>query len=142
MTGSIYHNCKVVPQEIQTADNEALNGAGVDMQGYEGVAFIAYAEGGEALDFSVKAQQAAKSDYSDAADLDGTATAFSTTADADGHAVLDVYQPRERYVRPVLTVPDAAAAKAVAMVAIQYGARTRPVSNEGEFHQSPAEGTA
>lgn len=142
MTGSVYHNMKVVPQAIQTADAATVNGAGVDMEGYEGVAFIAYAQKGEALSFTIKAQQDISSAFSSAADLAGTQISFATTASADAHVVLDIYQPRERYVRPVLVAPDATSAKAVAIVAIQYGARSRPVANTGEFHQSPAEGTA
>lgn len=139
---SVYHDIKVVPQVIKAADNETLNGAGVDTAGYEGVAFVAYALKGEALDFSIKAQQAAVSDYSDAADLLGTAKTFSTTVGADAHAVLDIYRPEERYVRPVITVPNATAATPTAVIALLYGGRVHPESNTGEFHPSPAEGTA
>lgn len=138
----VYHDIKVVPQVFKAADNETLNGAGVDTAGYEGVAFVAYALKGEALDFSIKAQQAAVSDYSDAADLAGTAETFSTTYVADAHAVLDIYRPIERYVRPVITVPNATAATPLAVIALLYGGRNLPESNTGEFHPSPAEGTA
>ncbi len=139
---SIFHDATIVPQVLKAADNETLTGAGVDTAGYEGVAFIAYALKGEALNFSMKAQQDTASNFGTAADLVGTATAFSTTVPADAHAVLDIHKPRERYVRPIITVPNAVAATPVACLAILYGAHTVPVGNTGEFHLSPAEGTA
>lgn len=127
---------------LKVADNESLTGATLDMQGYEGVAFVAVALKGEALAFSVKAQQGQAADMSDAADLAGTATAFPTTVGADGLAVLEIYRPQERYVRPVVTVPNAAAATPTAVIAIRYAARVEPQSNAGELHVSPAEGNA
>jgi hypothetical protein len=138
----MFESCKHVPQVIKAADNETLNGAGVDMAGYEGVAFFVQALKGEALNFSIKVQQAEESDYSDAADLKDTSVAFATTVGADGYTMLDVYRPTERYVRPVVTVPNASAATPVSVIAIQYGARFQPVSNDGELHTSPDEGTA
>lgn len=137
-----FEDLKHVPQVIKDADNETLNGAGVDMSGYEGVAFFVQALKGEALDFSIKAQQAAVSDYSDAADLAGSAVAFSTTVGADGSTMLVVHRPTERYVRPVVTVPNATAATPVSVIAVQYGGRYRPDSNSGELLSSPDEGTA
>ncbi|GAB4203596.1 MAG: hypothetical protein OHK0022_27910 [Roseiflexaceae bacterium] len=127
---------------LKAADNETLTGTTLDMQGYEGVAFVAVALKGEALDFSIKAQQGAASNMSDAADLAGTATTFSTTVGADATTVLEVYRPQERYVRAVVTVPNATAATPTAVLAIRYGPRVLPVSNAGEVHLSPAEGTA
>ncbi len=138
---SIFHDAKVSVQVMKSADNETLTGVGVDMAGYEGVAFIVSALKGEVAAFSIKAQQDTDSAYGTAADLLGTATAFSDAVGTDAVCVLDIYQPRERYVRPVVTVPDWTA-KPVSVIAIQYGAREVPVSNAGEFHQSPAEGTA
>ena len=90
----------------------------------------------------LKAQQDADSAFGTAADLAGTATAFATAVAADGMAVLDIYQPQERYVRPVLTVGNFGTARPAMILAIQYGAKVMPQSNVGEFHQSPAEGTA
>lgn len=139
---NMFEDTKFVQQVIKAADNETLNGVGVDMAGYEGVAFFVTALKGEALDFAIKAQQAAVSDYSDAADLKGTSTAFSTTVGADGSTMLDIYRPQEQYVRPVITVPNAAAATPVSVIAILYGGRFRPESNAGELHSSPDEGVA
>lgn len=133
---------KIDGQVIKAADNETLNGAGVDMSGYEGVTFVVHALKGEALNFSVKAQQAQVSDYSDAADLAGTAVAFTTAVGTDGFTTLTIHRPTDRYVRPVVTVPNAAAATPVSVVAIRYGGRYLPETNNGEIHMSPDEGTA
>lgn len=139
----LFTSAKLTGETIKgAADNETLTGAGVDMQGYEGVAFIITAEKGESLSFSIKAQQAAASDFSDAADLASTATTVATTVGADGVAMLEIYRPQERYVRAVVTVPNATAAKGVSVVAVRHGTRVVPTSNTGEIHYSPAEGTA
>lgn len=129
-------------EALKSADNEALTGAGVDMAGFDSVVFVVGALEGEALNFSIKAQQAAASDFSDAADLAGTATAFSTTVEAKGLAVLEIRQPAERYVRAVVTVPNATAATPTFCTAIKYNGRTLPQTNSGELHTTPAEGTA
>lgn len=61
----------------------------------------------------------------------------------DGVAVLEIVDPRERYVRPVITVPNVSAAKITFCVAVRFGAKNLPVStNVGELHVGPAEGTA
>ena len=141
-----FYDVGVIPQAIEpAADNEDITGAGVDMQGYQGgVMFIAYAEGGEALDFSLAVEAGDKSDFSDATDLidpdTGVAAAatFSTTADPlDGHACLEGIRPRQRYLRPVLTVPNANTAKAVAIIAILTDPYHAPVDNEGIALVSP-----
>lgn len=144
MLRTIYHDAVVSVQVMKNADNETLTGVGVDMLGYDGVCFIASALKGEALDFAIKAQQAAVSDYSDAADLAGTSVTFSTTVGADAVAVLEIHNPLERYVRPIVTVPNATAATATSCIAIKYRGKTRPESapTYGELHVGPAEGTA
>lgn len=131
-------------QVLKEADNESLNGAGVDMLGYESVIFIAGALKGEAADFTIKAQQDTDAAFGTAADLAGTGETFSTTVEADALAILSVHQPQERYVRPAIGVPDLVAAKSVFCVAIQYNAKYKPITQSGEFehHVSPAEGTA
>mgnify|MGYP000877447474 CR=1 FL=1 len=143
MIKSIYHDTKLTVLAVKVdADNETITGAGVDMSGFEGVAFVAVIGKGEVVTHSLKAQQDADSAFGTAADLAGTATAFATAVAADGMAVLDIYQPQERYVRPVLTVGNFGTARPAMILAIQYGAKVMPQSNVGEFHQSPAEGTA
>ncbi len=139
---SIFRDSKVSVQALKSADNESLTGTGVDMKGFDSVTFVVCALEGEALDFSIKAQQAAVSDFTGAADLAGTAKAFSTTISAKGLAVLEIVQPLERYVRPVITVPNANTATPTCCLAFQFNAKELPQTNVGELHVSPAEGTA
>ncbi len=122
-----------------------INGATLDMQGYEGVlmivtmgAIVAGAVTG------IRAQQGAQSDLSDAADLAGSAQVIADTDD-EKTFYIDLYRPAERYVRLVV---DRATQNATVAAAdyIQYGARKMPVTHgsnvSGESHSSPAEGTA
>lgn len=122
-----------------------INGTTLDMSGYEGVLMIVRfgAITGSAVT-SIKAQQGAESDLSDAADLAGTG---QTVADDDDDQTfyIDLYRPTDQYVRVVV---DRGTQNAVVASAnyIQYGARKAPVSHgtgvSGETHVSPAEGTA
>ncbi len=130
-------------QSLKAADNETLTGAVVDTRGYKGVAFYVVALQGEALSFSIKAQQGAAANMSDAADLLGSSVAFTTGASADGMALLEIKEPQERYVRALVIVPDAAAATPVSCIAVLYGGDVLPESNtNAELHVAPAEGTA
>lgn len=139
---SILKNCKLSIQSLKAADNETLTGVGVDMLGFDSVCFVPMALKGEALNFTIKAQQAAVSDYSDAADLLDTSVAFSTAVGTDGLSGLEIHQPNERYVRPLVAVPNATAATPTAVLAIQFNAKEIPQTNAGELHVSPVEGTA
>lgn len=84
------------------AGQTAVNGTAVDMRGFETVVFLvalgAIVSGAAT---SVKAQQGAASNGSDAADLAGTGI---TVADTDDNLVvaLEVHRPTDRYVRPVV----------------------------------------
>lgn len=122
------------------------NGATLDMKGWDGVLVVAQfgtiATGAVTL---IKMQQGAAADLSDAADLAGTA---QTVADDDDSKVkyIDLYQPRERYVRVVMD-KDATNACAETVTYIQYSGQEGPVAAHGtnvagEAHMSPAEGTA
>lgn len=98
----------------------AINGAHVDMQGYDGVLFVAFVGALTATQVtSLKAQGGALANDSDMADLVGAVS--PNLADADGNKciVLDVYRPQQRFVRPVL---NRATANAVldGIIAIQY----------------------
>lgn len=125
-----------------TAD---VNGATLDMQGFDGVLILvtmgAITSGAVT---SIKAQQGAASNMSDAADLLGSAQTIADTDD-DKTYYIDIYRPQERYVRLVV---DRATQNAVVASAtyIQYKARVAPVTHgsnvAGELHISPAEGTA
>jgi hypothetical protein len=142
MIRSIFKDCKVSLLALKAADNETLTGTALDMQGHESVAFIAFALKGEVLSFSIKAQQDTVSTMATAADLEGTALAFATAVGTDGLTTLEIHQPNERYVRPIVTAPNATAATPTGVIAIQFNAKELPITNDGELHVSPAEGTA
>jgi hypothetical protein len=146
MLKSIYHDAAITVIDIRDADNETITpSAGVDMKGYEGVAFAVVVDGGEEVaGFSIKAQHDTTSDFSaDPQDLEGSSISFSSHATNEIVRVLDIGRPRERYVRPVVVVPNMASATPVAILAIRYNPREFPTSvHTGEFHQSPDEGTA
>jgi hypothetical protein len=68
--------------------------------------------------------------------------AFTTAIGTDGLSGLEIHTPNERYVRPLVVVPNATAATPTAVLAIQFNAKEIPQTNAGEVHISPAEGTA
>ena len=123
------------------------NGAAFDTQGFEGVLMIFKfaAIAGSAVT-TVKAQQGALADMSDAADLYGTSISVADDDD-DQVFVIDLCRPRERYVRGVVG-KDGSHAVAESMVYIGYGAKNKPVVQTladevtYELHVEPAEGTA
>jgi hypothetical protein len=121
-----------------------IEGATIDMSGYEGVLMI-FTFGvitGSAVT-SIKAQQDTASGMGTAADLEGTG---QTIADTDDEKIfyIDLYKPEERYVRGY--VDRATQNAVVTMSYIQYGASKMPVTHgtnvSGETHISPDEGTA
>lgn len=138
---SILRNTKVSINTLKNADNETLTGATLDMQGYDSVAFIAFGLKGNVATPTIKAQEGAASDMSDAADLLGTSVNFATTVSADGLTVLEIHNPRKRYVRAIVAVPDITATPH-GVIALQFNAKDLPITNAGELHSSPAEGTA
>ncbi len=123
-----------------------INGATLDMSGFEGVLIkVTFGAITASAVTSIKAQQGADSGLSDAADLLGTG---QTIADSDDDKIfwLDLYRPEERYVRLVV---DRATQNAVVTDAtyIQYGSRKLVPTHGtgiggGELHVSPIEGTA
>lgn len=123
-----------------TADRE---GAALDMQGWDGVLMIvktaAIATGAT---YKIKAQQGATS--TPATDIEGTS---QTIADDDDNEIyfIDLYQPRERYVR-LLVDKDTTNACAESAIYIQYKGKSLPSTHAagvtGELHVSPAAGTA
>lgn len=126
-----------------TADRE---GAVLDMKGWDGVLMIVQlgtiATGGTN---SVKAQQGTLSNGTDMADLLGTKQVIAD--DDDGEVVfIDLYQPREQYVR-VYVDKDTSNACAETVTYLQYKGLSNPPTAmgsgvNGEQHASPAEGTA
>lgn len=124
------------PINATAAGTTDINGTGVDMQadgGYDGILFV-LAVG------ALTASQVTKLLAQSSTD-DGSADAYvailnSTTAsfaDADGNklAVLDVFRPPERWVRPVV---DRATANAAVdgVIAIQYRGKKRPTVQHGD----------
>lgn len=126
---------------------DTLSTAVIDTAGYTGVMFMTtFGTITATAVTTLKAQQGAASDMSDAADLLGTA--ISVAADDDGQTfVLDINQPLERYVRAQV-VRATANAVVGEIYAILYGPRTLPKDMSAtdlvtvETHVSPAEGTA
>jgi hypothetical protein len=130
------------------AGTSDVNGATIDMQNFEDVTFIVgFGTITSSAVTSIKAQQGAASDMSDAADLLGTAI---TVADDDDNQIvaLEITQPRERYVRVVV---DRGTQNAVIDFGIALQTRIgykEPVTHDAttvigsEQHLAPAEGTA
>ena len=141
---SVYHDLKITVEEIAVGANEIFTGVGVDTAGYEGVAFVLAVGDYEAGEYVMKAQQDTVSTYATVADLAGTAQTFtSVTATNTNVRVLDISHPTERFVRPIVTIPNlTATTQPASIISIRYGGRIRPESNDGEYHVSPAEGTA
>lgn len=139
-----------ITQAITPANGAAgtttINGATLDMAGWDGVLMIVTFGAITATGVqSIKAQQGQQSNLSDAADLLGTGQAV---ADSDDEKTfyIDLWRPAERYVRVVVPRATANANVAEALY-IQYRGRNLPPSAQGanvagESHNSPAEGTA
>jgi hypothetical protein len=120
---------------------------GVDMAGFKGCYFIVlFGTITATAVTSIKVQSDTVSTM-DTDPQDLTGTSITVAADDDNQmAIVDVWNPRERYLRCVV---DRGTANAVVdgIIAIKYGARKRPVTLgatvvASEFHQAPAEGTA
>lgn len=118
----------------------------VDMAGYRRATFIigfgAVVTGSVS---SVKVQQGAQSNLSDAADLLGTSQTVADSAD-NTLFVTQITNPIERYVR-LKTLRATQNATINFLIAILEGARSRPVTSHAsvsgrEVHNSPIEGTA
>lgn len=128
---------------IIDADNATYAGTGVNMTGYQGVVFIMQARQGEAATWSIKVQQDTASTFGSAADLAGTSVNITVGTQANGFGFVEVLNPGEVWVRPVLTAPNVGTATGLACCSIRYGKDRRPETNsDGEFHYAPAEGTA
>lgn len=129
---SLLKNVKItVVAAAAAAAQTAVEGAILDMAGYDGVLFVALT--GDVTDTSaltLKAQQSTANSSSGMADLVGTAAFTAGASDADNKALaLDVHKPRERYVRAVLTRGTANAAVS-GIIAIQYDARSKPTTHD------------
>jgi hypothetical protein len=141
------HDIKVVPAitvSAGAAGITAINGAAIDMAGFDGVFFVvtfgAIVAGAVT---SIKVQQDTTAAFGAPADLLGSG---QTIADTDDDKVfyVDVKAPRKDFVR--LVVSRATQNATVMANAFLYGSRSRPVAHganvAGEVHERPAEGTA
>ena len=126
----------------RTAGQTAINGAMVDMQGYEGV--VAVVEMGTIAATAVTSIKWQQSDTTDFSDLEGTGIDIADDGDNEIF-VSELYKPTKRYVRVVVDRGTANAALRAATY-IQYKARTAPVTQgtgvNSELNVGPAEGTA
>lgn len=148
MIQSLIAECVVKrAMDAQAAGSSDVNGDIIDTAGFDGVMFMAHLgaiTSGAAT--SIKIQQGALSDMSDAADLEGTSQTIADTA--DGKIFLaEVIRPRERYLRLVVKRATQNAVVNSAM-ALLYNSPVKPVTQSSdvggtpEIHASPAEGTA
>lgn len=122
-----------------------INGTTLDMQNYEGVLIVVTMGAILATAVtSIKAQQGAAANLSDAADLLGSGQAIAV-ADAEKVFYIDLFRPTKRYVR-VVVLRATANATVASVEYIQYGAKKEPTTHgtnvAGETHVSPAEGAA
>lgn len=129
------------------AGTSDINGTTLDMQGFDGVMVIVRMGTITANAVtSIKMQQDTDSGAGTMADLEGTSITVADNDD-DQIFVIDLYKPRERYVRVVV---DRGTQNAVVASAeyIQYGPSAMPTTMNVtdavtfEGHVSPAEGTA
>ena len=122
-------------------------GSVIDMQGFEGVQFVALFGALTATQVtSLKVQQGSLADGSDMADLEGSL--HTALADADGNKCLvtDLFRPQKRYVRCVVRRGTANAVIDGAL-ALLYSPRIEPVTADATIKStkllvSPNEGTA
>lgn len=127
-----------------TAGTTDVEGAILDMSGYEGVMFFT-SFGTAAADNLLKVQQDDANGAGGMADLEGTKVT-SGASPSNEDVWVDVWRPTKRYVRCIAVVDTSSTVESI--WAEQYGPREMPVDNttsgtiEGEMHVSPAEGTA
>ena len=132
-----------VAASARAAGQTAINGAALDMQGYEGaVAIIEMGTLAATAVTSIKWQQSDTT--TDFSDLEGTGVAIAADDD-DKIFVSELYKPTKRYVRLVVSRGTANATLRAATY-IQYKARSAPVTQgtdvTTELSVGPAEGTA
>lgn len=119
----------------------------VDTQGYEGVVFVALL-GAATATTAVKMHAEGSSDDGSAdayADLAGTEVGTADGDDDDKMLILEVLEPRERYVRAIVTRATADCA-VDGILAIKIRPKKFPVTQgsdvvASESHVGPAEGT-
>jgi hypothetical protein len=145
MSRALSQNAKIT-SALDYADGSAdRNGATLDMKGFDGVLVVVhFATIATSAVTTIKMQQGEESDLSDAADLEGTGQSVADDDDNE-HYYIDLYQPTDRYVRVVVD-KNAVNNSAESATYIQYRGTYNPTTHAtgvtGEFHLTPAEGTA
>ena len=142
-------DCKVTRVIDATAagTDDTISGSTIDMKGFGSCTFIVgFGTITASAVTSIKVQQDSDSAMGTAADLLGSSV--SITDAQDDHSVLvEVAEPRERYVR-VQVVRATANAVIDFGLAVQTNPKISPVTHDAttvissELHASPAEGTA
>ena len=139
------------PLAAVAAGTSDQNGTGIDMQageGADGVLFIASIgalTSGQVT--SLKAQSSSDDASADAyADIAGSDSGNMADGDSNNLIVLDVFQPPERYIRPVL-LRGTQNAVINGIIAIKYKVKSLPTTQGADVFGSesliqPAEGTA
>lgn len=127
------------------ASTDDINGAILDMQGYENaMAIVTFGAITSGAVTSIKMQQDTAAAMGSAADLAGSKQTIADTDD-DKTFYIDLIKPQERYVRLVVDRGTQNAVVASAIY-IQYNGVKKPVTHgtnvSGETHVSVAEGTA
>lgn len=125
----------------QSADTTTVTSDAIDMANFEGCQFVGSIGTANAGNYA-KVQQSSDDAAADAyADLTGTK---NTPGDDGDSFLIDIYRPRERYLKCVVT--RGASTTTGDIYAILYGPKKKPVSHgstiDAETHASPAEGTA
>ena len=138
MHPSLLNDVKItVVSAAAAAAQTAIESDILDMAGYEGVLFLAML--GDVADTCVlglAAQQNTANSGTGMATLSGSSTFTAGATSADSKVLaLDVYRPRERYVRAYLTRTTANAVIG-GIIAIQYGAAKKPTSQHASVIDS------
>jgi hypothetical protein len=129
---SLTKNVKITRvSNAAVAAQTAIESNILDMAGFDGVLFVALLA--DVSDGSVLGLAAEQNDANSGSGMAALAGAVSFTAGATNAdhkmLVLDVYKPRERYLRAKLTRTTADAAVS-GILALQYGAKSVPTSHD------------
>lgn len=145
MQGYLSQHTKITVGLAYATGTADRTGAALDMQGWDGVLMVVALAAVEASGTnSVRAQQGAAANLSDAADLAGSKVTIADDDDSEV-VIIDLWQPRERYVRLYVN-KDTTHAMAESVTYIQYRGRITPPTHGSGVTVlallSPAEGTA
>ncbi len=143
---NLLKNVKITRILATQADGQGTQSSAIlDMAGFEGVMFIAkLADVDDTSVLTLQAQQNIIDSTVGMATLTGTATFTAGATDADDDLlVLDIYKPREQFLRAQLVIATANAIN-VGIIAIQYSGSKMPISQpatvlDSEQLVSPAE---